>query len=57
MAKNISKNARTNVASEKHHCSCGGEVKMFMVFKSGKKRFVARCSGCGAEKRRPSDFR
>jgi len=56
MVKNISKNARLNVATQKFFCPCGGVVKMLMVFKNGKKKFVARCSGCRVEKRRPSDF-
>jgi len=57
MAKNISKNSRMNVAIEKFHCSCGGEVKMVTTAKGGKIKHSAKCGSCGTERRRPSDFR
>ena len=57
MAKNISKNSRMNVAIEKFHCSCGGEVKMVTTAMGGKIKHSAKCGSCGTEIRRPSDFR
>jgi transcription elongation factor Elf1 len=53
----MAKNARSNVVSEKFYCPCGGEIKMLIAIKNNKKRLVARCTKCGTEKRKPSDFR
>jgi hypothetical protein len=52
----ISKNARTGSTSQKHFCTCGGEVKMKSVFTSGKIRNIAECEKCQRKERRPKDF-
>ncbi len=58
MAEVISKNARVGgVVTQKFFCSCGGEVKMKLVFKTGKLRNVAECEKCHRSERKPSDFK
>lgn len=37
-------------------CGCGGVVKMVSVFKNGRLREMARCTGCGDKRRRPREF-
>ena len=53
----ISKNARRGGNAQKFFCSCGKEIKMRGIFKKGRLRWIARCEGCGTEKRRPSEFK
>jgi len=52
----VSKNARTSSSTHKFLCSCGGEVKMKMIFENGKVKNVAECEKCKRTERRPSDF-
>lgn len=52
----ISKNARTGSAAHKHHCKCGGEIKMFTQMKNAKLKHMARCESCKKEGRRPKDL-
>jgi hypothetical protein len=52
-----SKNSRTTSATQKFHCSCGGEVKMKTIFENGKVKNVAECEKCKRLERRPSDFK
>ena len=53
----VSKNARTGSATQKHLCPCGGEVKMRSVFADGKMRNMAVCESCDRGERRPKDFK
>jgi hypothetical protein len=57
MAEVISKNARVGVVTQKFFCTCGGEVKMKLVFNNGKLRNVAHCEKCQRQERKPSDFK
>ena len=57
MAEVLSKNARVGIVTQKFFCTCGGEVKMKLVFKTGKLRNVAECDKCKRSERKPSDFR
>ncbi|MGA2766414.1 MAG: hypothetical protein ABSG17_23970 [Spirochaetia bacterium] len=57
MAEVISKNARVGVVTQKFFCTCGGEVKMKLVFNNGKLRNVAQCEKCQRHERKPSDFK
>ncbi len=57
MAEPLSKNARVGVVTQKFFCTCGGEVKMKLVFTSGKLRNVAECEKCKRTERKPSDFK
>ena len=52
-----SKNSRTTSATQKFVCSCGGEVKMKMIFEHGKVKNHAECEKCKRVERRPSGFR
>ncbi len=52
----ISKNARTTVATHKFFCPCGGEVKMKTIVDDGRVKNVAECDKCKRVERRPSDF-
>jgi hypothetical protein len=52
-----SKNSRTSSATQKFFCSCGGEVKMKMLFQDGKVKNMAECDKCKRTERRPSDFK
>lgn len=56
MATAISKNARAGTGAQKLICKCGGEIKMFNVFKGGKMRPIARCQKCNKEARKPKDL-
>jgi hypothetical protein len=56
MAEVLSKNARVGIVTQKFFCTCGGEVKMKLVFKTGKLRNVAECDKCRRTERKPSDF-
>ena len=38
--------------TERFFCVCGGEIKMITLGKNGKMRHMARCTKCGAEKRK-----
>ncbi len=57
MAEPLSKNARVGVVTQKFFCTCGGEVKMKLVFNNGKLRNVAECEKCRRQGRKPSDFK
>ena len=57
MAEPLSKNARVGIVTQKFFCPCGGEVKMKLVFNSGKLRNVAECDKCKRSERKPSDFK
>ncbi len=57
MAEPLSKNARVGVVTQKFYCTCGGEVKMKLVFNNGKLRHVAECEKCRRQGRKPSDFK
>ena len=57
MAEVLSKNARVGIVTQKFFCTCGGEVKMKLVFKTGKLRNVAECAKCQRSERKPSDFK
>ena len=57
MAEPLSKNARVGVVTQKFFCTCGGEVKMKLVFTNGKLRNVAECEKCRHQGRKPSDFK
>ncbi len=57
MAEVLSKNARVGIVTQKFFCTCGGEVKMELVFKTGKLRNVAECEKCKRTERKPSDFK
>lgn len=57
MAEPLSKNARVGVATQKFFCTCGGEVRMKLVFASGKLRNAAECEKCKRVERKPSDFK
>ncbi len=57
MAEPLSKNARVGVVTQKFFCTCGGEVKMKLVFNNGKLRNVAECEKCRRLGRKPSDFK
>jgi hypothetical protein len=57
MAEPLSKNARVGIVTQKFFCTCGGEIKMKLVFNSGKLRNVAECDKCKRSERKPSDFR
>ena len=57
MAEVLSKNARVGIVTQKFFCTCGGEVKMRLVFKTGKLRNVAECDKCKRTERKPSDFK
>ena len=57
MAEPLSKNARVGVVTQKFFCNCGGEVKMKLVFNTGKLRNVAECEKCKRQERKPSDFK
>jgi hypothetical protein len=52
-----SKNSRTTSATQKFYCSCGGEIKMKIVFDQGKVKNLAECEKCKRTERRPSDFK
>jgi hypothetical protein len=51
-----SKNAGKKVLDQKIYCECGGEVRMLAKF-DGKIKMVAKCNKCGAERRKPRDFK
>ena len=53
----VSKNARGAAGTQKHLCSCGGEVKMKSVFAKGKLRSIAQCDKCNRTERKPSQFK
>ena len=53
----VSKNARAGTTTHKFECTCGGEIKMKSIFKSGRMRHVAECEKCNRRERRPKDFR
>ena len=55
MAK-FSKNSRRNDKTQRFYCPCGGEVRMSGIMKKAKLRWLATCSKCGIEKKKPSDF-
>ncbi len=57
MAEVLSKNARAGAGTQKFFCTCGGEVKMKLVFKTGKLRNVAECDKCKRQERKPSEFK
>jgi hypothetical protein len=57
MAEPLSKNARVGIVTQKFFCTCGGEVKMKLVFNNGKLRNVAECEKCKRSERKPSDFK
>jgi hypothetical protein len=57
MAEPLSKNARVGIVTQKFFCTCGGEIKMKLVFNSGKLRNVAECEKCKRSERKPSDFK
>jgi hypothetical protein len=57
MAEQISKNARVGIVTQKFFCTCGGEIKMKLVFNTGKLRNVAECDKCRRIERKPSDFK
>ena len=57
MAEPLSKNARVGIVTQKFFCTCGGEIKMKLVFNSGKLRNVATCEKCKRSERKPSDFK
>jgi hypothetical protein len=57
MAEVLSKNARVGIVTQKFFCTCGGEVKMKLVFTKGKLRNTAECEKCHRQERKPSDFR
>jgi hypothetical protein len=57
MAEQISKNARVGIVTQKFICGCGGEIKMKLVFNTGKLRNVAECEKCRRTERKPSDFK
>jgi hypothetical protein len=52
-----SKNSRTTSATQKFFCSCGGEIKMKIIFDQGKVKNLAECEKCKRTERRPSDFK
>jgi hypothetical protein len=56
MAEVLSKNARVGIVTQKFFCSCGGEVKMKLVFAKGKLRNTAECEKCHRQERKPSGF-
>ncbi len=53
----LSKNARAGIGAEKLFCTCGGEVKMKIIFVKGKLKNLAECTKCNRQERRPRDFR
>jgi hypothetical protein len=57
MAEVLSKNARVGIVTQKFFCTCGGEVKMKLVFGKGKLRNTAECEKCHRQERKPSDFK
>jgi hypothetical protein len=57
MAEVLSKNARVGIVTQKFFCTCGGEVKMKLVFTKGKLRNTAECEKCHRQERKPSDFK
>ena len=58
MAEVLSKNARAGgTKTQKFFCTCGGEVKMKMVYRDGKLRNTAECEKCHRLERKPSDFK
>jgi hypothetical protein len=57
MAEVLSKNARVGIVTQKFFCSCGGEIKMKLVFNKGKLRNTAECEKCHKQERKPSDFK
>ncbi len=57
MAEVLSKNARVGIVTQKFFCTCGGEVKMKLVFAKGKLRNTAECEKCHRQERKPSDFK
>src|SRR5271157_934494 len=56
MAEVLSKNARVGIVTQKFFCTCGGEIKMKLVFNKGKLRNTAECEKCHRQERKPSDF-
>jgi hypothetical protein len=57
MAEVLSKNARVGIVTQKFFCTCGGEVKMKLVFTKGKLRNTAECEKCHRLERKPSAFK
>jgi hypothetical protein len=54
----VSKNARVGgTKTQSFFCTCGGNVKMKMLFKNGKLHNVAECEKCHRTERSPRDFR
>ena len=54
----VSKNARVGgTKTQKFFCTCGGDVKMKMVFQNGKLRNTAYCEKCNRTERSPKDFK
>lgn len=59
MAKDKSfagKIAKTRKTSQTLTCACGGDIKVFSVFKDGKIKPEARCSGCSKVARKPKEL-
>ena len=50
------KTADRERATAEHKCMCGGTVKMVTVFRNGKLQPCARCTACGKERRKPTQF-
>ena len=53
----VSKNSRTNVSTQRHFCTCGGEVKTRDLLVNGKKTTIAECEKCKRIERRPGAFK